>query len=350
MGPYGRLVKPLISLSGVSRHISPTQPLRTFTSPTKACQSERPILPQTQSIYEVFDREAKRAQRDRSASYVESSREVDYLKDEVALRLADRLLDIKRKYPLIVEIGAGCGHFAKALEPEMTKKLVMCEYSEKMLFRDANEKYKVEVERRVMNEEVPDFEPNSLDAVVSSLSMHWVNDLPGMMSKVMDSLVPDGVFIGSLFGGDTLFELRTAFQLADQERGGGIAARVSPMTHLSDIGGLMNRAGFTLSTIDVDNFTINYPSMFHLLSDINAMGEGNAVVQRLPMLKRDTLLAAAAIYNELHGNADGSIPATFQVIYFIGWKPGPDQPKPLERGSGSVSLKDALKGGQGGKL
>ncbi|KAJ2056071.1 NADH dehydrogenase [ubiquinone] 1 alpha subcomplex assembly factor 5, partial [Coemansia sp. S155-1] len=40
----------------------------------------------------------------------------------------------------------------------------------------------------------------------------------------------------------------------------------------------------------------------------------------------------------LYGNEDGSIPATFQVIYMIGWKPDPSQPKPLARGSGQVSL------------
>ncbi|KAJ1678789.1 hypothetical protein EV182_003356, partial [Spiromyces aspiralis] len=270
-------------------------------------------FPQYTAPYQVFDRQVKRLQRDRAASFVESSREVDYLKDEVAARLADRLLDIKRKYPTVVELGAGCGHFAKALEPTMTKKLIMCEMSEMMLNRDIDVKYKVEVERRLLDEECPKFEPNSLEIVVSNLSMHWVNNLP---ARVKDALVPDGAFIGSLFGGDTLFELRTSLQLADQERSGGIAARVSPMTQMTDVGGLLNRAGFTLSTIDVDNIQVNYPSMFHLISDLNAMGEGNAVTQRLPMLKRDTLIAAASIYKELHGNEDGSIPATFQILYF----------------------------------
>ncbi|KAJ2077774.1 hypothetical protein GGI16_008056, partial [Coemansia sp. S142-1] len=126
--------------------------------------------------------------------------------------------------------------------------------------------------------------------------------------------------------------------LADIERDGGIAARVSPLTDTRDVGSLLNRAGLTLSTIDVDSIVVNYPSMLHLVSDINAMGEGNAVVQRLPFIKRDTLLAASAIYKELYGNEDGSIPATFQVIYMIGWKPDPSQPKPLARGSGQVSL------------
>ncbi|KAJ2682949.1 NADH dehydrogenase [ubiquinone] 1 alpha subcomplex assembly factor 5, partial [Coemansia spiralis] len=78
---------------------------------------------------------------------------------------------------------------------------------------------------------------------------------------------------------------------------------------------LLNRAGFTLPTVDIDSIVVNYPSMLQLVSDLNAMGEGNAVVQRLPFIRRDTLLAASAIYKELYGNEDGTVPATFQIIY-----------------------------------
>ena len=59
---------------------------------------------------------------------------------------------------------------------------------------------------------------------------------------------------------------------------------------------LLNRAGFALSTVDVDEIQIAYPSMFELIDDLRWMGEGNAVVNRRPRLNEDTLMAAAAIY------------------------------------------------------
>ncbi|KAI8323000.1 S-adenosyl-L-methionine-dependent methyltransferase [Martensiomyces pterosporus] len=328
---------------GAATRLAPTETLSArFYSAGK--ETAREYLEKTAAPFEVFDRSAKRMQRDRAASRWEDSREVDYLKDEVAARVADRLLDIKRRYHQVVELGAGCGHLAKSVDDDMMDRLVMCEMSKVALERDGDKEYGVEVERRLMDEEFPMFEPESLDAVVSSLSMHWINDLPGMMIQIRKALVPDGVFIGAMFGGDSLFELRTSLQLADQERDGGIAARVSPLTDTRDVGSLLSRAGFTLSTIDLDNIVVNYPTMLHLISDINAMGEGNAVVQRLPFLKRDTLLAASAIYKELHGNPDGTIPATFQVIYMIGWKPDPSQPQPLPRGSGQASLGEMFNG------
>ncbi|KAF9208347.1 hypothetical protein BGZ49_009039 [Haplosporangium sp. Z 27] len=291
------------------------------------------------STFQVFDREGKRLQKERASSNVELSRQVDYVKDEVAFRVVDRLLDIKREFNEVVELGSGCGHIAKHIDADMMKKLIMCDMSETMLNRDRDIEYE---ERRVVDEENLPFPENSLDCVVSSLSMHWINDLPGAMIQIQRSLKPDGVFIAGLFGGDTLFELRTSLQLAELDREGGVSPRVSPMADSRDIGSLLSRAGFTLTTVDVDEVTVNYPSAIELMEDLRAMGESNAVINRRGFLSRDTMMAASAIYKEMYGNPDGTVPATFQILYMIGWKPSPTQNKPLERGTAKHSLKDHL--------
>ncbi|GJJ69721.1 NADH dehydrogenase [ubiquinone] 1 alpha subcomplex assembly factor 5 [Entomortierella parvispora] len=296
------------------------------------------------ATFQVFDRKAKRLQKERAASDVELSRQVDYVKDEVAFRVVDRLLDIKREFNEVVELGSGSGHIAKHVDLDMMKKLIMCDMSETMLNRDKDVEYEVPVERRVVDEENLPFKENSLDAVISSLSMHWINDLPGAMIQIQRSLKPDGVFIAGLFGGDTLYELRTSLQLAEQDREGGISPRISPMADSRDLGSLLSRAGFTLTTVDVDEVTVNYPSALELMQDLRAMGESNAIINRRHFLKRDTMMAAAAIYKEIYGNPDGSVPATFQILYMIGWKPSPTQNKPLERGTAKHSLKDHLEG------
>jgi len=41
---------------------------------------------------QIFDRHTKYLQKERAAANVERSRQVDYLKDEVAMRLSERLL------------------------------------------------------------------------------------------------------------------------------------------------------------------------------------------------------------------------------------------------------------------
>jgi NADH dehydrogenase [ubiquinone] 1 alpha subcomplex assembly factor 5 len=45
-------------------------------------------------------------------------------------------------------------------------------------------------------------------------------------------LKPDGFFLGSVLGGDTLFELRAACHAAEEERRGGLAPRTSPLMHV----------------------------------------------------------------------------------------------------------------------
>lgn len=70
--------------------------------------------------------------------------------------------------------------------------------------------------------------------VLSNLSLHWVNDLPGCFEAIIKSLKPDGVFMASIFGGETLFELRSSLQLAELERKGGISPHISPFTQVLD--------------------------------------------------------------------------------------------------------------------
>ncbi|CEQ38574.1 SPOSA6832_00017 [Sporobolomyces salmonicolor] len=302
------------------------------------------FAPSSASPFAVFDRNLKRHQRDRAARDKQRSRLTDYVKDEVAQSMVDRLLDIKRRYPLVLDVGSGPGFLAKHLDSEITQKVVMTDASREMLYRDEDIETEVPLERLHLDEEelASHFEENSHDAIMSCLSLHWINDLPGTLIQIKRTLRPDGVFIGSMFGGDTLFELRTALQLAELEREGGISPRISPMTDSQSVTSLLNRAGFALSTVDVDEIQIAYPSIYELMDDLKWMGEGNAVVNRRKRLSPETVMAAGEIYKELHGLEDGSIPATFQIMHMIGWKPSPNQPKPAKRGSGTTNLADVI--------
>jgi NADH dehydrogenase [ubiquinone] 1 alpha subcomplex assembly factor 5 len=200
----------------------------------------------------------------------------------------------------------------------------------------------------LQSEESLPYAPNTFDAVLSSLSLHWVNDLPNLLSQINNVLKPDSPFLAAMFGGDTLFELRTSLQLASMERLGGISPHTSPLADVRDIGGLLQRAGFKMLTVDVDDIIVDYPDMFALMQDLQAMGESNAVMGReMGGISRDVLAAAEAIYRELHADGEDIIPATFRMIYMIGWKEGPNQSQPLPRGSGQVNMKDILGGGSG---
>ena len=99
----------------------------------------------------------------------------------------------------------------------------------------------------------------------------------------------------------------------------GVSPRPASLTtDPTDGPSLLNRAGFTLTTVDIEEITINYPSIWELMADLRDMGETNAILGRRSMISRDVLIAADSIYRELYQKEEGCVPATFQVIFMVG--------------------------------
>ena len=182
----------------------------------------------------------------------------------------------------------------------------------------------------------------SADLIVSLLTLHWANDLPGALAQIKRALKPDGLFIGTLFGAGTLKELRAVLTEAELSERGGAQARVSPFADGYDGAALLQRIGFALPVSDVDRFTVRYPDLFALIRDLRAMGETNVLHGPIRPLTRSVIAKAAALYAERYADADGRIPATFEIVHLAGWKPHESQQKPLERGSAKTRLADAL--------
>ena len=186
---------------------------------------------------------------------------------------------------------------------------------------------------------VPD---QSQDLIVSLMSLHWANDLPGALSQIRRALRPDGLFLGALLGAGTLKELRAVLTQAELEIRGGAQARVSPFADGFDGAALLQRAGFALPVADVDRLTVRYPDLYALIRDLRAMGETNALAGPIRPITRGMLARAAELYAERFAEADGRLPATFEIIHLAGWAPHESQQKPLPRGSAKVRLADAL--------
>ncbi|XP_068607113.1 arginine-hydroxylase NDUFAF5, mitochondrial [Brachionichthys hirsutus] len=291
----------------------------------------------------VFNREMKKKQKNWAAA-LEDGHQFQYLRDEVGGRVADRVYDVARTFPLALDVGGGRSHIAEHLNEDVVQRLVLTDVSEASLRK--RRASGVLSQCVLADEEFLPFRENTFDLVLSSLSLHWVNDLPGALRQIQQVLKPDGVFIGAMVGGDTLYELRCSLQLAETEREGGFSPHVSPFTAGTDLGALLGGAGFNMLTVDVDDVQVCFPGIVEVMTDLQGMGESNCSWNRRPLLHRDTILAAAAIYKEMYGHEDGSVPATFQILYLIGWKPHESQTKPLKRGSATASLRDLSKIGQ----
>jgi SAM-dependent methyltransferase len=282
----------------------------------------------------IFDPRRVRAHRQRAAPGLADH---DFLFREVAERLSDRLLDIKRSFPLALDIGCHGGEFARIVGGRGgIQTLIQCDPAPAMAQRAGGLALAAEADALPFGEGV-------FDLVVSVLSLHWINDLPGALVQIRRVLKPDGFFLAALPGGGTLGELRAALTEAESEVTGGASPRVAPFVDLRDAGALLQRAGFALPVADADPIAVRYENMFRLMADLRGMGETAAMAETPRQFsRRDLFLRAAEIYRARHEGTDGRIPATFEIVWLAGWSPDASQRQPAGRGSATVTLADML--------
>ena len=240
-----------------------------------------------------------------------------FLHEEAAIEVEDRLSLVNKAFTDPVVVG-GMPHIWQKLLPQM---------------------------RCIADDDTLDLAPGTRDLVIHALALHWANDPVGQLIQARRALRPDGLFIAVLFGGATLQELRAALAQAEADLFGSLSPRIAPMGEIRDLGAVLQRAGYALPVADSVPLTVSYATPLHLMRDLRAMGEANALSSRSrkPM-QRALLERTCEIYHEAFPAEDtpGRIRATFELIVLTGWSPDPSQQQPLRPGSAATRLAQAL--------
>ena len=258
----------------------------------------------------IFDRNRVALHRNRAGAEPEL-----FLLREMLERLADRLNDITRQFPKVLEIG-----------------------SEGLLKEYLPDSAGVQEITTLGDEEILPFAENHFDLVVACGNLHWVNDLPGMLIQMQRALKPDGLLLAMMPGGETLGELRQSFEAAEMAMTGGVSPRVSPFVDIRDAGGLLQRAGFALPVADNERIELHYDHPLKLMHELRRMGQGNALLASRKSFTPCSLIMAAADYYMEHFVSEGRIVASFDLVTLTGWKPHASQQQPAKRGSGTVNF------------
>lgn len=283
----------------------------------------------------LFDRQAVHRNRERALSDREFA---PFLLDEVIEQVVERLGEVRRPFPRVLELGSWRGRAAARLEAAGLGRDLLVAYDPLADALDAGAGLKVQGALDLLP-----FADGSFDLVVSLMALHLVDDLPGVLAQLHRLLAEDGLMLLAFPGGDTLIELRAALTQAELEVTGGAAMRVAPVVDIRDAAALLQRAALALPVADIDRITVSYADPLALLHELQAMGEGGALRQRpRGLFRRDLLLRTAEIYRERHARADGRIVATFDILHMAGWKPHASQQQPARRGSGQVRLAAAM--------
>jgi len=291
----------------------------------------------------IFDRHQTRRARARAAARIDQA---DFLHTRCAEEICDRLAGINRTFSRILLLGDVTGQVARTLRPQSAtsadRRLVATDSAPAMLARRRTGS-PGQPPMLVCEEELLPFADSSFDLIVSILSLHKANDLPGALIQLRRSLKPDGLLLASLFGATTLHELRQCFLNVEARSAHGVSPHVFPFADVRDMGSLLQRAGFAMPVTDSDEVTVSYRTAFDLMRDLRAMGETNSLVERRrTFLRRTTLFETAQAYAQTFPAPNGKIRATFEILNLTAWAPGPNQPQPLKPGSASHRLADAL--------
>lgn len=258
---------------------------------------------------QIFDNRRRIALRNRA---LDCGIEQSFLFQHMADELADRLSLVSR-------------HFERALLLGPIAQFAARIFADRPIASQA---------APAVNEEKLEFEPASFDLIVSAGTLDSVNDVPGALVQLRRCLKPDGLFLGTLFGAGSLQTLKAAMIRADSAQ---TAAHIHPQIDLRTAADLLARAGFTLPVADVDVLNVRYRNWQSLIADLRAAGIGNALAGKRQYVGRDFLTQLDRAWSTL-ADENQRVCERFNLLHLNGWAPAATQPKPAQRGSGTVSL------------
>jgi SAM-dependent methyltransferase len=218
----------------------------------------------------IFNRGLLKLRREAKAK---NFRKSDFIFKEIALRIIERIEDLRGDFSDILEIGARDGFLGgEIIRLKNGKSLIQTEVVIGSRSDEMQSSKKID-NFYLVDDENLEFADNSFDLILSNLNLHFINDIPAFLLNAKKMLKPNGVFIASFFGGETLGKLRNVLFEVEQKKFGGISPRIAPLIHVKDAGMLMQKAGFFDPVADSEVISVEYSDFFKLLHDLRNMGQ-----------------------------------------------------------------------------
>jgi SAM-dependent methyltransferase len=259
-------------------------------------------------IPQIFDRNLYRRKRD---NIVNKFKKSDFIHRYIADDLSYRLQELKRTSGDILILG-----YTGNSNLQQNKNLNIIEtdisYNMVKLSRET---------ALVVDEELLPFNINTFDIIYTNLVLQTVNDLPGCFAQINNCLKDKGIFIGSMFGNDTLKELKQALVITESELCLPHSPHIFPFIDIKDLGSLLQRAKFTLPVVDKETVTVYYNDVYSLLNDLKHMGLSNILHARSKKYLGKNFFTTLNKNYKLNFVQDHEkIIASFDILKFLGSK------------------------------
>lgn len=241
---------------------------------------------------------------------------VAILQREIADRMLERLDYVRLEPRLLLDLGAGTGYATEGLQKRYGKARVLAlDFALGMLQQARRRGSWLKRPRCVCADvEALPLADASVDLVFSNVALQWCNDIEQTFGECLRVLKPGGLLMFTMFGTDTLRELRAAWAATDGY------SHVSPFLDMHDVGDALMRARFADPVIDAERLTVTYSQVRDLMRDLKGLGAHNATSERPRGLTGRRRLAAVEQAYEVH-RRDGRLPASYEVVHGHAWAP-----------------------------
>lgn len=260
--------------------------------------------------------------------------EAAVLQREVGRRLMDRL-DLMRIAPgCILDAGCGTGEATRALADRYRRsRIVALDIAETMLTRTRS---RFPWSRRAQvvcgDIEALPFAPGSFDLAFSNLTLQWCNDVGAVVSDLRRVIAPHGLLLFSSLGPDTLAELRESWRGIDDN------THVNAFVDMHLVGDLLVKNGFSDPVMDMERITVTFSDLTDLMRDLKAIGAFNHTRGRSRGLTGKGSLEALKRGYDRFRDAEGRLPATYEIVYGHAWAPALSSPRGTPGGGREIKV------------
>ena len=252
-----------------------------------------------------------------AAGYAEAA----HVEREIARRMFERLDYVTLVPQRIVDLGCGSGAAAGALRARYPQAEVLGIDSAEPMLRAAGRSRSVlarllpfmkagKIRHLCADAQALPLQAGSSQMVWSNLLLPWVDDPLAVFREVRRVLAPEGLFMFTALGPDTLRELRDAF--ADGR------TRTQRFPDMHDLGDMLVEAGFADPVMDMEKLSVTYPSLDAMLAELRASGATCAMRDRPRGLTGKRLWQA--MRERYPAQADGRLPVTLEIVYGHAWR------------------------------
>lgn len=145
-----------------------------------------------------------------------------------------------------------------------------------------------------------------VDVVFSNLALQWCVNIGAVFTDIKRILKPGGRLVFSIFGPQTLQELKAAWAEVDDYN------HVNEFYSEQQLTRFLQLAGYTRIKVETKLYTLSYDSVLTLMKELKHIGAHNVIAGRNKNITTRTIMRRMiAAYEE---QACDLIPATFEVI------------------------------------